>query len=138
VYDKAKWHYEGDFPDDLDESAAFTHTGFLVCWVALRGLLSSETVADYGSELEKLKARAREPTLLYRVADGVFDSTMVNEEARRFFLAYDQDDYLDDYNQQVVPLEYESIYHVAPTWENYDEVAAILDRRLADWRDGQR
>jgi hypothetical protein len=27
VYDKAKWHYDGDFPNELDVSHGFVHTG---------------------------------------------------------------------------------------------------------------
>jgi len=31
VYDKAKWHYGGDYPKDLPIEQAFVHTGmFLV------------------------------------------------------------------------------------------------------------
>ena len=33
VFDKAKWHYEGNFPGDLDERQAFVHTGMFLGWI---------------------------------------------------------------------------------------------------------
>jgi hypothetical protein len=30
VYDKAKWHYEGDFPNELSRKQGFVHTGMFV------------------------------------------------------------------------------------------------------------
>jgi hypothetical protein len=38
VYDKAKWHYEGDYPKDLPTENAFTHTGMFLAWLADTGL----------------------------------------------------------------------------------------------------
>src|SRR5438105_13524465 len=32
AYDKADWHAEGDFPDDLPEDQATVHTGMFVGW----------------------------------------------------------------------------------------------------------
>ncbi|MGP6149634.1 hypothetical protein LZP85_08860 [Priestia flexa] len=42
VYDKAKWHYEGDFPEDLDEDQGFVHTGMYLGWVIDDNNLYSE------------------------------------------------------------------------------------------------
>lgn len=33
VYDKAKYHYGGDYPEGLPEEQAFVHTGMFLGWV---------------------------------------------------------------------------------------------------------
>ena len=33
VYDKAKYHYSGDYPPDLPDEQAFVHTGFYLAWI---------------------------------------------------------------------------------------------------------
>jgi hypothetical protein len=34
-YDDASWHFGGEFPKDLPEEAAATHTGMFVAWAFL-------------------------------------------------------------------------------------------------------
>ena len=33
VYDKAKYHYGGNYPDDLPDEQAFVHTGMFLGWI---------------------------------------------------------------------------------------------------------
>jgi hypothetical protein len=42
VFDKAKWHYQGDFPADLEPDQAFVHTGLFLGWVIDAGLYGDE------------------------------------------------------------------------------------------------
>ncbi|MBN8465403.1 hypothetical protein JYJ95_02695 [Corallococcus exiguus] len=32
AYDKAKWHYEGEYPTGLSKQQAFVHTGMFIAW----------------------------------------------------------------------------------------------------------
>src|SRR6478735_390289 len=43
VYDKAKWHYEGDFPSNLSEKQAFVHTGMYLGWIIEENLYSKRS-----------------------------------------------------------------------------------------------
>ena len=38
MYDRAKWHYGGQFPSDRPISQAYVHIGMYLTWIALRGM----------------------------------------------------------------------------------------------------
>src|ERR1051325_1482299 len=42
VYDKAKWHYQGEYPKDLPEKQAFVHTGMFVGWLIGHEMIGEE------------------------------------------------------------------------------------------------
>ena len=42
IYDKAKYHYEGDFPQELPMEQAFVHTGMFLSWIIDNNLFSDE------------------------------------------------------------------------------------------------
>jgi hypothetical protein len=73
VFDKAKWHNQGKFPEDIDNAQAFVHTGLFLGWVIESGLHSDEFAADYKNEIRRFKARRMTGPGVYRAADGVFD-----------------------------------------------------------------
>ena len=50
VYDKAKYHYDGNYPKDLPEKKAFVHTGMFLGWIIDQGLYSEE----FAQEAEKV------------------------------------------------------------------------------------
>ncbi|MDM5319251.1 hypothetical protein RGT17_02390 [Bacillus altitudinis] len=39
VYDKAKYHYDGEFPKDLSIEQAFVHTGMFLGWIIDKKIL---------------------------------------------------------------------------------------------------
>lgn len=136
IYDKAKYHYEGDFPKDLPPQQAFVHTGFYVAWAALNDLFSEEWRADCASEIAALRTRSALPTSLYRSLDGSFDSELLNDTGTDFTAEYfDFEDgrYLADY-ERLLAKNLPSIYHVEDSWANYDRIAARLDERFARWK----
>ncbi|WZB61364.1 hypothetical protein WJ970_29215 [Achromobacter xylosoxidans] len=45
-FDDASWHYEGDYPADLPESAAATHIGMFLAWALLHGMAGEELIDD--------------------------------------------------------------------------------------------
>ena len=40
VYDKAEYHYDGEFPADLPIEQAFVHTGMFLGWIVYHHLYS--------------------------------------------------------------------------------------------------
>lgn len=136
VFDKAKWHYEGEFPEDLDEMQGFVHTGMFVGWIVDTGLYGEEFADDFKSEIRKFKARKLTGSGIYASADGVFDEEMLNAEGLAFTKAYfdfDKGQYLKDY-EKLLSGKLPSMYHVQDTWENYDLLKTQIDNRFAAWK----
>nr|WP_294939360.1 hypothetical protein [uncultured Flavobacterium sp.] len=57
VYDKAKWHYDGEFPDGLDEFQGFVHTGMFLGWLIDNDLVSEEFKLDFDHEIQAFKSQ---------------------------------------------------------------------------------
>ena len=138
VYDKAKWHYQGDYPKDLDVDQAFVHTGLYFGWIIETGLYSEEFADDFKEEIAKFKARQITGPDVYQSADGVFMDEFLNPEGNKFtneYFDFAKGEYLADYDKLFPGLP--STYHVADTWENYDRLKPQLDKRFAEWRKQQ-
>jgi hypothetical protein len=136
VFDKAKWHYEGQYPDDLDEDQAFVHTGLYLGWVIDTGLYSEEFGDDFAREIADFKVRKLTGPGVYQSADGVFMDDMLNPEGIAFtrkYFDFEGGQYLADY-EKLLAADLPSMYHVADTWENYNRLKPQLDKRLAEWR----
>ena len=136
VFDKAKWHYEGKFPKDLDEEQGFVHTGMFLGWIIETGLYSEDFVDDFKSEIRKFKTRKLTGTGVYAAADGVFDAEMLNREGVAFAKAYfdfDTGKYLKDYDK-ILTRKLPTLYHVQDTWDNYDLIKPQIDKRFAAWK----
>lgn len=137
VYDKAKWHYEGDFPEGLDKYQGYVHTGMFVGWLLDNGLMSDEFKDDLGPEIALFRKRELTGAQIFqRCCDGTLLPEDISELGNRFTAAYfnlETGQYLADYEKtlgQALP----SLYHVADTWENYDQLKQVIDQRFASWK----
>lgn len=140
-YDDASWHYGGDFPQDLPIESGATHTGMFVAWALLTGLAGEMHVVDFPEGLSKLRSRSLTPGKFFLdECDGKFTDEDLNEEGNAFALDYFNDfakgQYLKDY-EATLGNGLESLYHVKDSWENFDLLKPVLDRRLGDWRGQQ-
>jgi hypothetical protein len=139
-YDDASWHYGGgDYPEDLEDEAAATHTGMFVAWALLAGLGGKIVVDELPDSLRALQARSVTPGRFFLDGcDGKFVDEELNAEGNAFAQAYfdlDKGRYLKDYDAALVG-ELPTAYHVPDTWQNFDKLKPMLDRRLAEWRSG--
>lgn len=133
VYDKAKYHYNGDFPSDLDEFQAYVHTGFFLGWLVDHNLYSESFAQNYETWIAQFKARKLTGPQLYKKAAGVLAADMLNETGIAFADRY-YDSYLLDYSYYVNHEDAESLYHVADTWEHYEMIQEQLDDIYEDWK----
>lgn len=142
VYDKAKWHYDGDYPSDLDQSHAFIHSGLFLGWVVEHDMLDSEFLNDIGGsdgEIGQFKSRQVTAPKLFGLWDGALVDYMLNEEANAFAQSYfdfQTGQYLKYYDR-LLSHGLLSIYHVEDTWENYDLIKRQIDKRFAEWKKKQ-
>lgn len=137
VFDKAKWHFGGDFPEDLDAFQGYIHTGMFLGWLADTGLLSESFIKEFPDELASFKQRKiTGPQLFENTYDGVLTLNDISELGNRFALSYfefENGKYLIDYGETLAT-ELPSMYHVADTWENYEKLKVVLDKRFEEWK----
>jgi hypothetical protein len=138
AYDRADWHYGGDFPKDLPPEAGGTHIGMFLAWVIARGLEGEELREDASESLRAVRERrmtGRE--FLMQECDEKLVDFCLNKEGNAFAQAYYERDgpggYVSDYAELFVA-DLPSLYHVEDAWANYDRLAAVLDQRFAEWR----
>lgn len=131
-YDKAKWHYGGDeFPSSLDDIHGFTHTGFYLTWLAENNLISDFIRQDFTSELSETLDRKKGPVHLYEMMDGCLIGDMLTNEGNRFSQSYYERSYFGDYAKLFN--EVTDIYFVTPSWENYERIVPVIQRRYEKW-----
>ena len=136
VYDKAKYHYGGDYLRDLSEEKAFVHTGMFVGWLVEHGMIKE----DFEPDTKGFKERKATGAKLYESWDGCLISEMLSDEGNRFardYFDFDRGKYLADY-QELLAKGLPSPYHVADTWENYDTIKKRIDQRYVDWKKQQK
>jgi hypothetical protein len=138
-YDDASWHYGGDFPADLPDEASGTHTGMFVAWAMLSGLGGDIHTVECPEDLVELKARTITPGAFFlKICDGKFTDEDLNEEGNAFaqsYFKFEGDGFLSDYTN-AMPDSLPSLYHVADSWDTFEMLKPLFDRRLAKWRGG--
>ncbi|HGM7335586.1 TPA: hypothetical protein ACKQCJ_001915 [Stenotrophomonas maltophilia] len=138
-YDDASWHSDGDFPADLPPEAGATHIGMYLAWLLLRGMASEDLRNDMQDELAALNRRAVTPGQFILVCDGKLVDDMINDEANAFTAEYydmENGQYLDDY-EDLLGKDVQDLYHVADTWENFDQLAPVIAQRFIAWQAAQ-
>ncbi|MER2995989.1 hypothetical protein [Pontibacter populi] len=136
VFDKAKWHFNGDFPTELNEYQAYVHTGFYLNWIIVNQLICEELGDEFSDEIEKVKRREITGSRFYLdYLDGVFTSEELSSTGINFTLDYfdfEKGNYLQDY-EMTLANELPTLYHVEDKWSNYELISRIIDNRYSDW-----
>lgn len=131
---KAKWHYGGDFPEDLPDENGATHIGMFLAWIInnnLQGEFFDEEMPDEMSDLRNRKITGRD--FLIDCCDEVLMDEEFSEEGLAFSEDYYETSYMFDYADTLAG-DLSSAYHVQDIWENYDKIAPVIDKRFAEWK----
>lgn len=132
VDDKAKWHSEGDFPQELDPDQGFVHTGMFVGWLIEHSMISEDLLP----EAARCCSGELTGTDVYMLWDDVPVDGMLTEEGNTFARAYfdlGHRGYMADYGE-VLASGLPSSCHVRDTRENYARIKTCIDERYADWQ----
>lgn len=132
-YDDASWHYGGDFPEGLPESAGAIHSGLFVAWAIQAGLGSEEVEGDAHLILERKVTPA---TFVMEHWDGKFGDSMLSDEGNAFASFYFEPEgrgFVVDYGEILVK-DLPTYYHVPDTWESFDRIKSIIDTRYREWK----
>jgi len=133
VYDKAKWHSDGDFPKNAPPENGGTHIGIFLAWAINHDMASDELIADAGDSIPAVKERRMTGrTFLFRYLDGVLGEGDLNERGNAFARHYYKK-YMGEYDR-LARRKLPTAYHVGDTWTNYDAVAKMIDKRYVEWR----
>jgi len=136
VYDKAKWHYGGNFPDDLDNYQASVHSGMFIIWLIDNELFDDHGLPKTKEEVKLIKERKKTGANFYiNQLDGVLLDDDISEIGNKFSYYYymsKNGDYLNDY-YEVLGKDTETLYHIQDTWENYDKLKPVIDSRFKKW-----
>jgi len=139
AYDKADWHLTDDFPHELKEEQIYVHTGFFIGWLIDNNLISEDFEEVNYDYLKQFTQRQISGPKLYEFGGGVFSADDVNDEGRLFSnYYYEPNTFFNDYRDTFSKGNFfkkglTSAYHVQDTWENYNRLSKVLDKRFAEW-----
>lgn len=136
-YDDASWHYGGDFPEGLAVEAGATHIGMFLGWAITRGHIGEEHREDSYVQplLEKVANREMSPrNFLIDICDEKLIDYDLSDEGNSFAEEYYESTYFEDYVTTFS--EFDEVYEVTDTWENFDRIAAVIDQRFTQWQTG--
>jgi hypothetical protein len=136
-YDDADYHYGDDVfsEKNLPLENGGTHIGFFLSWVVLNGMESEFLREGASDAIEKVKRREiTGRDLLFHYCDEKLTSADLNNQVNSFAQVY-YDRYLQDYEATFGSIV-ESTYEIEDTWTNYETIAAVIDRRYAEYQSG--
>jgi hypothetical protein len=133
--DRMDWHYGGDYPDNLPQENAGTHIGMFLTWIIDKDLIGEMHREDSQEAIQKVLNRqmtGRE--FLTQECDEKFWEEDLNEEGYAFTQHYyESDSYIQDY-ADTLATDVDNIYEVENTWENYDKLKPVIDKRYGQWK----
>jgi hypothetical protein len=108
-----------------------------VAWAFLAGLGGPIAAANFPGQLERLRSRSVTPGAFFlEVSGGKFLDEDLNDEGNAFARAYfdfEHGQYLADYDA-TLGAGLAEIYYVSDTWENFERLKRVLDRRFREWK----
>lgn len=134
IYDKAKNHFLGNFPESLPIEQAYVHIGMYLGWSIEMGLYSDFFEDEASNQIFRFKRREISCTILSEIWDGYLGYELFSQAGNFFtFYYYAGGLYQKDY-EEVLAKGLPTIYHVDDVWENYDALKSRLNIRLKDWQ----
>jgi hypothetical protein len=134
IYDNAKTHFMGNFPDSLPIEQAYVHIGMYLGWIIEAGLYSEFFEEEAGVQIFRFKRQEISCTILSEIWDGYLGHELFNKEGNMFtYYYYGGGLYRADYDEILVKA-LPSIYHVTDSWDNYKKIKDRIDMRHQDWK----
>lgn len=138
VFDKAKWHYEGEFPQELSNAQAYVPTGMFVTWLIKNDLMGKQSRKGDVQEIELVKRDEMTGAQFYRQNwDGVLSSKELSDEADAFareYLNIQNDIYTAEDFTNILADGLPTIYHVEDSTENYLMIEPTITKRYEEWK----
>jgi hypothetical protein len=140
LYDRIR-RYETweDWPKDLPATRARTYIGMFLCWAIGNNLLSEQRRAASADSVAAVRARKMTGgEFLAKECKDEFWQDDLNDEGNGFAWDYYSDFYPEDYDELFLRGgRLPTVFHLEDSWENFDKISALLDRRFAEWKSEQ-
>jgi hypothetical protein len=134
IYDRAKHHFLGNFPNVLPIEQAYVHIGMFLGWVCENDLYSDFFEEEAALQILRFRRRQISCSILSAVWDGYLGSELFNDEGNEFCVYYYQSGrYKKDY-EKTLAADLPSIYHVEDNWKNYEKIAKKISARYKKWK----
>ncbi len=134
IYDRAKHHFMGKFPNVLPIDQAYVHIGMFLGWVLENSLYSELFEDEAGHQIIRFKEREITAAILSAMWDGYLGEDLLNEDGNEFSKEYYQTGiYKKDY-EELLTSGLASFYHVEDTWENFEKISQRIDQRYQEWK----
>jgi len=143
-YDRMDWHYGGDYPENLPTENGGTHIGMFLAWIINNNLQGELHRQESNDSIRKVLTREwTGRDFLVNECDEKFWEDCMNDEGNEFTKFYYEtvresgvSYFLEDYSG-LFGNAIESIYEVENTWDNYDRLKPLVDKRYEDWKAGK-
>lgn len=133
IYDSAKAHFMGNFPETLPIERAYLHIGIYMGWIVEKGLFSEYFEDESDFQMYRFKNQDISCTILSELWDGYLGYELFSKKGNMFtYYYYAGGLYKKDY-ENVLAASLPSIYHVKDSWDNYEIMKATIDKRYAEW-----
>ena len=136
VFDKAKWHFNNDFPNNLSDFHAYIHTGFFIGWLIKNKLISEDLELESKTGVEAfLKGEITGSHFYKDYLDGVFSSNDVSDVGLKFvenYFNFENGSYLRDY-EHTLAANLPTIYNVKDTEEGFKKISDVITRRFEEF-----
>ncbi len=134
IYDSAKMHFLGNFPENLPIEQAYVHIGIYLGWIIEKELYSEFFEDEAGLQMIRFHRREICCTILSELWDGYLGYELFNKTGNMFtYYYYAGGIYKKDYMNLLVN-KLPSIYHVKDTWENYKLMTDKINERFEFWQ----
>lgn len=133
--DRIDWHQTEDFPENVPLENGGTHIGMYLNWIIENNLIGEIHLTQSASLLENVKdKKINGRDFLIKCCDGKFWAEDLNEIGLKFTEDYySSDKYFGDY-ANTLDSNKDSIYEYENSWENYEKIRLVIDKRFKDWR----
>lgn len=134
IYDNAKNHFLGNFPESLPIEQAYVHIGMYLGWIIENKLYSEFFEDEAEHQIYRFLRREFSCTILSEVWDGYLGYELFSKEGNLFtYYYYGGGIYRKDYETCLVK-DLPSLYHVKDTWENYEKLSKQISKRYNEWK----
>jgi len=134
IYDNAKNHFLGNFPETLPIEQAYVHIGMYLGWVIDNDLYSEYFEDEAELQIIRFKRRELGCTILSELWDGYLGYELFNREGNMVsYYYYGGGLYRNDY-EDLLAGALPSLYHVNDSWNNFDMISKRISQKHQEWR----
>ena len=134
VYDNAKNHFLGNFPQHLPIEQAYVHIGIYLGWIIDNELYSEYFEEEADTQIFRFTNRQINCTILAEIWDGYLGHELFSEEGNLFtYYYYGGGVYHKDYTS-ILASDLPSIYHVSDDWSSYEKMGQKITERYQEWK----